>query len=1054
MNYTYHQKSILRIPLKPIKISFTKKELKALFTQKEVQEALFLSSPNLLNEFNKWQKEEINDKKEEERLIYSLLKYANRMHNRCTPFGLFAGCSVIDGIPDNVVIDTQKIKRSTRLDMNFTCALAQELAKMSFIRSHLKYYPNTSIYKLQNKIRYVEYYYKNKKRVHQISAVNSSIYLQKILDKAQNGSTIEQLALTIIEEDINIEDALDFVTQIIDSQLLVSEIEPAVTGEELLNSILTVLLKIQNTFPNQKLQKIIILLKDTQTQLSKIDNNIGNDIKIYEVLAKKISQLDIPFELSKLFQTDLFIDSLSSKKNESSTIQTQLTKTIKVLNQFTSKPTKTYLTEFQKKFYERYEDKEILLLEALDIETGIGYAEKTNHTGGINPLVNDLILSYKFSDESEIKWDYKQAFLFKKLLAAQKNKQFTVSLTTKELGDFEENWEDLPHSFSIMYNHLGQREGKNLLKLKNVGGSSATYLLGRFASSNPEISELVTEIANTEQQNNPNIIYAEIAHLPESRTGNILIRPAFRKYEIPYLSNSTLPKEQQITLDDLYLSIKHDQLILRSKKMNKQIIPRLGNAHNYSYNALPVYHFLCDLQTQNIRPGLSFDWGNLKQEFPFLPRIEIENVVISSATWQLEKKHYEQLLKKQVALSEELLKWQQKWLIPDLILLAEGDNELLINLKDELSVKMFFSIIKKKSSVILKEYLFDKNTAIVKDEKGEVYTNEFIAILEKKQSLEKLLHKKNREEKLFFSPVIEEKIIRTFSIGSEWLYYKVYCGVKISDTILTEVIKPLTSYLLKEKLIDSWFFIRYSDPDIHLRIRFHITDTRHIGRVISLFQNAITEYEKNGLIWKIQTDTYQREIERYGNDTMILGEQIFYYDSKCIVDMVDMIDGDEGEEIRWMFAIRAIDELFSDFNYSYEEKRDLLEILKTNFAYEFNMSKKLKMQIDKKFREYRIVISDLLNNKDDKISEFESLFELLKQKSLNIKPIVNQILTMNKSDKLPLSLDDLLASYIHMLMNRLFKNKQRLHEMVVYDFMWRTYRSELAKQKQLKKTIG
>lgn len=37
-----------------------------------------------------------------------------------------------------------------------------------------------------------------------------------------------------------------------------------------------------------------------------------------------------------------------------------------------------------------------------------------------------------------------------------------------------------------------------------------------------------------------------------------------------------------------------------------------------------------------------------------------------------------------------------------------------------------------------------------------------------------------------------------------------------------------------------------------------------------------------------------------------------------------------------------------------------------------------------------------------------------------------------------------------MLMNRLFRSKQRVHEMVVYDFLWRYYKSAFAKAKYSK----
>lgn len=1084
MIYTYHPKKILRTPLKHLKTSFSKEELQQLFAQKEVQEALFLASPNLLTECKKWQNGEITDKTEEEKIFFSLLKYALRMHNRCTPYGLFAGCGTISPLErgaeggvynsistnNNFITINTKGDRNTRLDMNFTCALAQELAKLPFVQPYLKFHPNTSIYNLQDKIRYVEYQYKENRRIHQISAVDSSVYLHTILQKAQHGATLNELAQTIVDDEITTTEALGFLQELVHAQLIVSELEPSVTGEELLTQILSAISPLEGRLrgvisgeDTTQLQNIINILQNTQKQLNKIDEHVGNSIMVYEELAENLKQLNIPFELRKLFQTDLYINvsplergaeggGCNPPEKNSKDTQDQLTKAITILNQLTSKPTKTNLSEFQKKFYDRYEDKEVSLLEVLDIETGIGYAQNTNHTGDVNPLVNDVMLPYSHNQETELKWNKKQSFLFRKLLKSHQKQQQTIQLTANEVKEFEVNWNDLPDSFSVMYKHLGKRNGADLLALNSIGGSSAVNLLGRFASSNTEIEELILEIAEKEQENHPNVIFAEIVHLPESRTGNILMRPAFRKYEIPYLAKSALPLEQQITLDDLFLSVKNNQLYLRSKRLNKQIIPRLGNAHNYSFNALPVYQFLCDFQTQNQRGGLFFDWGNLTTEFFFLPRVEIENVIISSATWQLKKEQFQELL----GIKESILilakKWQEKWQMPGLVLLADGDNELLINLTDELSLKMFVAEIKKRPSITLKEFLFNEKTAIVRDEQGNPYTNEFIAILQK----EPLLQTNSDEEALSVGspPPPGEvegtvEVRRGFSLGSEWLYYKIYCGVKTADRILTEVIKPLTEHLLEQQLIDSWFFIRYADPDIHLRVRFHFTDLNHIGTVIQLFKNAIAEYELTGLVWKIQTDTYKREMERYGTNTMMLSEQLFYYDSQCIVDMLDMIDGDEGEKIRWLFVIKAVDALLSDFNYSMEQKRELMENLKTGFAHEFNMNKDLKMQLDKKFRTYRDNITEILNPTNDETSELQPLFELLKQKSENIAPLVTEILTFQQNDQLQLHINDLLASYIHMLLNRLFKNKQRMHEMVIYDFMWRTYRSEIAKQKQL-----
>ncbi|PKQ63549.1 hypothetical protein BZG02_09260 [Labilibaculum filiforme] len=293
----------------------------------------------------------------------------------------------------------------------------------------------------------------------------------------------------------------------------------------------------------------------------------------------------------------------------------------------------------------------------------------------------------------------------------------------------------------------------------------------------------------------------------------------------------------------------------------------------------------------------------------------------------------------------------------------------------------------------------------------------------------------------------QNTVKRTFILGDEWLYYKLYCGPKTADDILAQIIKPVVEELLSKKIIDKWFFIRYSDPKTHLRVRFHYNNPQKIYHIISLVNNTSLSFIENDLLWTIQTDTYQREIERYGENTIELAEELFFHDSEMIINMIDMIKGDEGEIIRWLFAVRAIDSLLDDFNYDDQQKLHLLENLKEGFGREFGMNKMLKLQLDKKFRNERQNISNVLNREMDSKSDMLPLFDLLQQKSIRTEHISKKIISIDKNKKLPRALDDLMSSYIHMLVNRLFKSKQRLHEMVIYDFLYRYYKSEIAKNK-------
>jgi len=276
----------------------------------------------------------------------------------------------------------------------------------------------------------------------------------------------------------------------------------------------------------------------------------------------------------------------------------------------------------------------------------------------------------------------------------------------------------------------------------------------------------------------------------------------------------------------------------------------------------------------------------------------------------------------------------------------------------------------------------------------------------------------------------------SFGVGSEWFDYKIYAGPKTSDMGLANIIKPVSEALLANNSIDKWFFIRYSDPKPHIRVRFHYTDPTQVAQIINTLYPAVEEYIKEDLIWKIQIDTYQREIERYGITTMEASETLFFYDSRMIVDFIDMVEGDEGEELRWLFSIRAIDVLLNDFGYSEDEKMKLMERLKIGFGSEFGMNKFLKKQLDKKYREEKEKINEFLVFERKGNPDYAPILDALEQKSKDSKDLIDTIKT--KIDKQ--TMDSLLGSYIHMLMNRLFRSKNRLHEMVLYDLLFRTYK--------------
>ncbi len=290
---------------------------------------------------------------------------------------------------------------------------------------------------------------------------------------------------------------------------------------------------------------------------------------------------------------------------------------------------------------------------------------------------------------------------------------------------------------------------------------------------------------------------------------------------------------------------------------------------------------------------------------------------------------------------------------------------------------------------------------------------------------------------------------RTFITGDRWLYYKLYCGEKTADLLLKDVLKPVSGILLQKELIEKWFFIRYADPKYHLRWRLFMPENKDFTPVLSKIFEAINPYLISGLINKVQTDAYKREIERYGNSTIEISESLFFFESEMIVHFFSFIEGEEEEKLRWLFSIKYIDKLLSDFNYSTADKEVILQQLADAFEKEFNVNSSLIAQLGNKYRKQKKDIFNFMN--DDFLKDnYGEIYNLIELKTNKAKEQVRLILESSKSGKLEMPLNNLITSYIHMFMNRLFKSKQRVHEMVLYGFLLKYYRSQLAREKYSK----
>ncbi|WP_197092679.1 thiopeptide-type bacteriocin biosynthesis protein [Labilibaculum euxinus] len=299
----------------------------------------------------------------------------------------------------------------------------------------------------------------------------------------------------------------------------------------------------------------------------------------------------------------------------------------------------------------------------------------------------------------------------------------------------------------------------------------------------------------------------------------------------------------------------------------------------------------------------------------------------------------------------------------------------------------------------------------------------------------------------------DNSIQRSFMPGDKWLTYKLYTGVKTSEQFLMEIIQPMVLELESKDIIEKWFFIRYSDPDFHLRIRFLLKDNNHIGWLFKYFSEACRAYFNDEKIWKVQVDTYNRELERYGSSGMVLSESIFCIDSHSAIEIISTLDSYELDEHRWKIVLKLVDQLLNCFNYSIIHKYNLISELKDVFGNEFGMNKPLKVQLDSKFRREREEIVIILEDDENQPDYLEKCNQLIHDRIQPLKTVLNSLIELDKQDQLDVVLDRICKSYIHMLCNRFFRSRQRNHEFVIYYMLFKYYKSKVAIQKSKNKQV-
>ena len=573
-----------------------------------------------------------------------------------------------------------------------------------------------------------------------------------------------------------------------------------------------------------------------------------------------------------------------------------------------------HLEAYHRAFEARYgTEREVPLLELLDPNFGLGPPTPFH---GAAPIGDPR------------KAALRQQTLYDLAVTALREKQLVVELDEPKLAQLE-SWSPTaftaPQSLDLSVFVVAESateldKGRfQIVVGPNLGAIAAGRNLGRFADLlGEEATTALRELGTAESSQHPDCLWTELGYLPHRfRSANVAVRPHPRPYEITIGTTPARPPDRTIPLDELVVGTRGGRFYVRWPARGAEVLACTGHMLN-NMQAPDVCRFLDDLRRDGKAQFSSFDWGSAAA-LPVLPRIQVGRIVLSPACWRVDARVRTQLtVNHPTAFFASLRKWRAHWLVPRYVYLSFGDNRLLLDLEDEAQADQLRAEVGRlaeNSQVLLQEALPAPEHAWVSGPGGQFITELVIPLV--------LQPDQRPPEATTSAP----RTLSSFSVadrmrspGSDWLFAKLYCPRAFEDDLLIGPVAELCRQVLATGVADDWFFLRYADPDPHLRLRFRGRSERLIEELVphicAWAQGLLTD----GLCTRLCFDTYDRELERYGGTAgTAAAEAVFGADSRAVIEMLRLSRGGLLELDMTSLAVLSIDNLLAGLGASEAE---------------------------------------------------------------------------------------------------------------------------------------
>lgn len=1029
MSYSIMSHYLIRSPLLPIEKYHAVKECssfesKVAFLFDVLADATFVEaiewgSSTLYDQLCKFRDGyNANSKTFIEKLYFSVLKYYLRALYRATPYGLFSGIDIGEiGSCDSVIRSFENpLSLHIRPDFELISKLVKQIENDDELHEFLTFRINPNHYTLNSRIivPHLSAVYCDNSISNKTVSLRRSPLLDKISSHFEGRLFTKQELKSFmlsIHPDVSNDLLSSYIKNLIHNEFILSSVRTPFSGEDSISYL---------NEGCQRLKKSSECVKDVEEialSLAKVQYApIGKRANEIKNLRNKLSS---KCSTSKdVLQSDLKINFSSNTLSRASIIELEstLSELMSRLSGYTENPT---LEKFKSRFLDKYGYfKAVKLPEALD-----PYSELYEYGPPIQSNFTDF--------RSKITRTNQTFRVICDKLESCRNSCIQIDSEDLEIyGNDTSRWENLPpRTFDYAFNIIkGAGKTNQYLASPIVGSNGYGMVMGRFAYLlNGEKQRWLKNDAKIIQQKYFDAGYTivEYHEYPtKARLGNLNQSLNLFEYQVCLSSNSS-QRTIELDINDFYVGVdKYRHVYVYSKTLDKRVVFAFQNMVN-PHLLSPLGNFLMAVSHQRPNDFAFFVQDVRNCPITHLPRVMYGNIILSPERWSFDVTSQMESLET----FKTFVQCQvEKYSIPLIIEYGISDNRIIIDLSNQDQVHVMYNELKSKKAQFLTFYesmCSEKSWTF--DDFGNHYNAEFVFSMYENSSektetsavdipLSTIDSLKMYSDYGYCSRIrsVVDPDRRIISGSRGWWNLSLYSQKDMQNELIVRIYK-LSQSMKNVGTVDKWFFIRYADPNIHIRVRFHTTDGCECATFFQPLMKEILNLINDGVLITYSLCPYERDLERYGGPQVYDDvEKVFWLNSKIVASFF-LLPTDETELNTVIFGIYVISDILNAFGITLSQQEMLLNSV---------VLPKEHRDIYRKNRKQYLECIQAVGHRMPDNFFLSPLNTVLREHFESIYKYVEKITRLDRQMQLCNSKQDIVFSLIHMFCNRLFQDNR------------------------------